>query len=284
MNLLRECRDGAMGYRLKTVVVFIAGLVLAGCALAVGPVQSPGTSPSVAEPDPDVARYLEMKEQEFRENEAALRAMGMARDVDSLQELVRSRRLFDEMPVLGSTPEQRAVVVDALETTAAHYLASVGITRDEATAATEAGLDVALSAARVVGGGAGFRDLVSVSEFVVAGSVKSVRAAPEGGSMSVRLVPASPESEAKVLTFPAWSTGTGITGKECVFFLSRSLARFRSERDGAATPPGGLLQQFEPYCLNDDGLYKSTWHGAGAVGAGQLRRLLEQKGQASRTR
>ena len=243
---------------MKTIVVFITGLVLAGCALAVGPAQSAGTSPSAVEPDPEVARYLEMKEQEFRESEAALRVLGMARDVDSLRELVRSRRPFDEAPVVGSTPEQRAAVVDALETTAAHYLASVGITRDEATAATEASLDVALSAARVVGGGAEFRDLVGVSELVVHGTVESVLVAPEGGVLTVRFAPASPESEAEVLTFPAWSTGTGVSGKECVIFLSRSLARFRSVRDGAAMPSGDLLQQFEPFCLNDDGLYAST--------------------------
>lgn len=230
---------------MKAGAVVLGGLLLAACSHAVRPPPVPQPELQSEALDPSVTMYLESKAQELGENGAMLRMLGIAHEVEALQELIRRRQAFEDVPVVGGTPAQRAEVVEVLETTAAQYLASVGITLAEATAAEEVGVDVAASAARVVSGGARFNDLVAVSEFVVLGTA---------------------------------------SGQECVIFLSRSLARFRSARRGDAGPVDGVVQQCSPYCLRD-GLYASTGHHQQErVSATEVSSALEDKKRASAVR
>lgn len=226
--------------------------------------------------------YLETKRRELQENVATLQMLGLARDVGPFLALIQERRSLEAVPVLGGTAAQRAEVVEVLEATAAQYLASVGMTLAGAIAAEEAGLDVAASAARVVSGGAEFRDLVAVSESVVLGTVQDVRRETEPVQFTASILPtrAVPPADGTIV-FSGALPGAVESGQQCVFFLSRSLARFRSARRGDAAVADEVAQQFEPYCLIGGSYVSLNHHHEGRVSAAEVSRALEARRHAS---
>ena len=202
-----------------------------------------------------VDAYLRMKEQEFARTESVLRSLGRADELGALRELLRSHEVWDDVPVIGDTPEQREAVVEALARTAAQYLAIVGTRLQDVAEAGKAGQDVVGSAARIIAGGAEFGDLVAVAERVVPGIIERTAIGP-GGVVTIRALHAQPTRDGATVSFAGGSSHRLEAGRECIFFLSPSLARFRNATD-QAVPPVDVVQQFEPYC-RQGGVFRST--------------------------
>ena len=196
-----------------------------------------------------------MKEQEFARTESVLRSLGRADELGALRGLLRNHQVWDDVPVVGDTPEQREAVVDALARTAAQYLAIVGTRPQDVAEAGKVGLDVVASVGRIISGGAQFRDLVAVAERVVPGVIERPATGP-GGVVSIRALHAPPTLDGAAVSFAGGGSHRLEAGGECIFFLSPSLARFRNARDQAG-PPVDVVQQFEPYC-RQGGVFRST--------------------------
>lgn len=252
-------------------------LALVGCA-ASAPPYSVVEAPAAAWSAESVETYLRMKEEEFSETAATLQALGRGGQVEILQERVKRSNVIDNAYVVGAGPEQRAAVRDALEHTAAQYMASAGITPERAEIADAAGFDVAGSAARVVTGGGGFHDFVALAEQVVVGTVQDVRGGASGSLTSV-LGAGGP-----AITFSSAGAGTVRQGEECVFFLSAALARFRaaSPRHTAGHGDGDIpAQQFEPFCRSNGTFRSRSAYLEQTLVTEEVDHVLDQKNRAT---
>ncbi|UNK43747.1 hypothetical protein MNO14_06720 [Luteimonas sp. S4-F44] len=202
-----------------------------------------------------VETYLAMKNQELSENFAALKAAGLERDIDAIYNAIVREDRFSTYNVVGETPQQKSDVVQMLALTAAHYLASVGMTPQKMEALSNVGIDVAASAVRVTAGRASFDDLMAVSETAVLGIVTGVEKGNSNETVRVQVVDASQKSAPRFLSVSSMRANFE-EGVECVFFLSSSLGQFRNAL-GNATSPGAVAQQFEPFCKSEGG-YAAT--------------------------
>lgn len=163
----------------------LALMILMGCAATMPP-PSVVEDPAAGRQGQSVEAYLRMKEQELSDTAATLHALGRGGEVEGLREQVTRSDAIGNADLVGDGPEQRAAVRDALELTAAQYMASVGIILESAETAGAAGFDVAASAARLVTGTSGFHDFVALAEQAFVGRVQSVRGDVSGRLISVR--------------------------------------------------------------------------------------------------
>lgn len=231
-----------------------------------------------------VSNYLRIKEDELRNNRSTLDRLRMSQDTDHFYELVKDQDVFAGYPVVGDTPEQRAEVIDALNATAAQYLSSVGMTAAKLAASQDAGFDVVRSVAKVVAGGAEFRDLMAVSEHAVLGTVGATSTGATGSSFSVNVVDGSSGLQGRSITLAGGHQSSAREGQECIFFLSESLQRFRSAGSGNLATRGGLAQQFEPFCRTKDGYVSTNAYIQGGVDEMDVHRLMTEKKLASANR
>lgn len=223
-----------------------------------------------------VEAYLEMKTQELNKSYAALQAVGRAQEIDAIYRLVNQGDRFSTYDVAGDTPQQRADVVRALALTAAHYLASVGMTAAKIEESKKAGVDVTASAVEVIAGGAGFDDLMAVSETAVVAVVSGVEQRVSSAVVTLEVIDASDENMSASPSVKSLQTNLAV-GAECLFFLSRSLAEFRDVRDGAGTFNESVAQQFEPFCKRDGRYVATSAYMNATADADEVRALLEAK-------
>ena len=229
----------------------LALMILMGCAATMPP-PSVVEDPAAGRQGQSVEAYLRMKEQELSDTAATLHALGRGGEVEGLREQVTRSDAIGNADLVGDGPEQRAAVRDALELTAAQYMASVGIILESAETAGAAGFDVAASAARLVTGTSGFHDFVALAEQAFVGTVQSVRGDVSGRLISVR------GTGGRAITYASASATTLEPGDECVVFLSTSLAQFRAASPRHATTEGELpVEQFPPFCRSN-GAFRST--------------------------
>lgn len=235
---------------MRNIFASLALMALAGCAASVPP-YSVVEDPAAAWPGQPVEAYLRMKEEELSEVAATLQALGRGGEIEVLQERVRRSDAIDNAYLVGDGPEQRAAVREALELTAAQYMASVGITLERAENADAAGFDVAASAARVVTGGGGFHDFVALAEQVVVGTVADVRDGAWGGQISVL------GADGRAIALSSAGAVTVKQGEECVFFLSASLAESRAASPRYTPVRADIpVEQFPSFCRSS-GMFRS---------------------------
>lgn len=226
-----------------------------------------------------VENYLAMKNQELSENFAALKAAGLERDIDAIYKVIVREDRFSTYNVVGETPQQKSDVVQMLALTAAHYLASVGMTSQKMEALSNVGIDVAASAVRVTAGRASFDDLMAVSETAVLGVVTGIEKGNSNETVGVRVVDASQKSTPRLLSV-SWMRANFEEGAECVFFLSSSLGRFRNAL-GNAAPVGAVAQQFEPFCKSERGYEAMSAYVGATIEAGEVHASMAEKKLAS---
>ena len=259
---------------MRKIFASLALMALTGCAASVPP-YSVVEDPAAAWPGQPVETYLRMKEEELSEVAATLQALGRGGEIEVLQERVRRSDAIDNAYLVGDGPEQRTAVREALELTAAQYMASVGITLERAESADTAGFDVAASAAGVVTGGGGFHDFVAVAEQVVMGTVQDVRGDVSGSLISVL------GADGRAITFSSAGATTVKQGEECVFFLSASLAEFRAASPRHAAVQADIpVEQFQPFCRSN-GMFRSrSAYLDQALIAEEVPRILSWKARA----
>lgn len=222
-----------------------------------------------------VENYLAMKNQELSENFAALEAAGLDRDIDAIYKAIAQEDRFSTYNVVGDTPQQKSDVVQMLTLTAAHYLASVGMTAQKMEALGDAGIDAAASAVRVTAGRASFDDLMAVSETAVLGVVSGIEKRTSGETVSLQVIDASQKSAPRSLSVSSVRANFE-DGAECIFFLSSSLGQFRNAL-GNAAPASDVAQQFEPFCKSEGGYTATSAYISATIEASEVHASMGAK-------
>lgn len=244
----------------SAVSVAISAILCAGTAFQAHASEPPQQFYNERPPeylDP-VENYLYIKANELSEVSAVLERLRMHRDIDAFYGLIEANAMFADYNLVGDTVEQRALVSEALGRTASHYLSSVGTTMKKVEISKNVGFDVVRSATKVVGGGAAFDDFAAVGEAMLHGTVEDLQHSTTGDVVTIRVIDGSSGMESKSITYQTHRGGVQ-PGQECMFFVSRSLSLFNSERNGDAAPASRLVEQFAPFCRTETG-YASTSH------------------------
>lgn len=229
-----------------------------------------------------VENYLYVKANELSEISAVLERLRMHEDIDAFYGLIESNAMFADYNLVGDTVEQRALVAEALGHTTSHYLSSVGATMKKVETSKSVGFDVVRSATKVVGGGAEFDDFAAVGEAMLHGTVEGLQHSTSGDLVTIRVIDGSSDMGSKLITYRTHRGGVQ-PGQECMFFVSRSLSLFNSERNGSAAPASRLVEQFAPFCRTETG-YASTSHyttaevsATGALSALAAKKLVSER-------
>ncbi len=206
----------------------------------------------------DVALYLEMKRAEYNDVEAKLKKGGLTGQSQAIFSLLKEKRAFEDNDVVGTTLAEKSEVRDALTRTAAQHLASVGFGPSDIRALEKRGVDVLVSATRIVSGTAKFQDMFLLSEHPLMVTIEDVQASdtPLVSLVTLRIDQKlkgidklMPPSTLQI-EYPAY--GTQLTkAQKCVFFFSstRSRIRINSKNDVRGID---LVQQYLPYCMSGD--------------------------------
>jgi hypothetical protein len=236
----------------------------------------------------DVAQYLEMKRVEYDDVEAKLKKGGLTGQSQAIFSLLKEKRAFADNDVVGTTPAEKSEVRDALTRTAAQHLASVGLGPSDIRALEKRGVDVLVSATRIVSGTAKFQDMFLLSEHPLMATIEDIQA---GDTPLIALATLRIDQKLKGIDkltppstlqveFPTYDAQL-TKGQKCIFFFSST--RSRSKINGKNDVKGSdLVQQYLPYCMSGDMFRPVNPHGFYAdesVSAAEIQALSQKLSQ-----
>lgn len=208
----------------------------------------------------EVTSYLEAKGRVFSQSKRASEPRGSAQHVIPISNLLKEKTTVREGGVRGRNAAEKSQVAEALRTTVAYFLVSVGHTPDSVRAAERGGIDLLASATRIVLTEPSIIDGLSVSPVVVEAEVVSARDDADKRNRILtfrqRQRLAGTAAETFELTVPT-SDGlyTAQQGQMYLLFLSPEIGAFKR---AAGRPSGGTLDQVFPSYLIDGETYRST--------------------------